>query len=304
MNAPQTLLDVLLRIDGIRHPVIALGALVFPFIFVERVVLKRDFLRALVPLAATLTIFFLLFYMTPVMSLGNVKRPMAYDFRQFAFLSIPVAFLFVCERGRPRDSLLRTALVLLAALSLNQFILVKSGAMTGNGETDKTSDARVRDVLDDNFGRISDLTDKEKYYPPGKLDSNCELWQDVRNAGGDWPDRLLSNKVIVENATPAWHSFFTDLYWYQRRPVALCWAGGLAKRSWFYLEDETIEQGRKRWEIMLDERFRLGRPEEMESQHLTTEPVDVVPLFVPVRPPGGPPIPPGPPPAPPKDATE
>ena len=308
MSSFEAFLRTLLGLDGIIHPILALAALVLPFLFIERVVLKRRFLQALLPLVATLAILFLLFYVTLGVGFRDPDHPVAYDPRLFAFLSIPVAFLFLCEPGQLRDRLLRISVVLLAVLSLNQFILVKTGTMTGNGETDKTNRNLIMKNLGDNYKRVSQLPDKEKYYPPAEINSDSEIWQDIRNAGGDWPDQLLLTKVIVETATSAWHSFFTDLYWCHRRSEPLYWAGGLPIRSWFHLESESVEQGRVRWEEMLDDRFPLGRPAELESQHLTTEPADVVPIFEPSRPrppgmpPPGAPAPPGPPPAPPAPA--
>ncbi|MFH0962821.1 MAG: hypothetical protein V2A58_02290 [Planctomycetota bacterium] len=252
----KVLLGILARV----HPLLVVGSFLLPLAFLGRLTTARRPARSLLMLGGTILITFLLFHMGLIQLLAERVR---YDVRQFAFLSVPVAVLCLCEPSGLRRRLLTIAVGALVVLSADSYLLVKTGVMTGNGSAQEAGEQKLRRLMASNWKLLNNLGDKEEVYGEMELSAESKLWKGVRDTGSDMPDQLLMTKMVREESVPAWHSFFTSLYWFRKEPRQVWWSGGNTKEGWFYLAGETPEEGKERWEKMLDEEnpFRHEGPQ-------------------------------------------
>jgi len=244
------------------HPFLVLLGLVLPFLFIKRLKRRHLSLSVFSHLAGALILMAFLYGGLS----GILLRDNRVDIRPFFLLAIPFTVLFLSERSDIRDRLMRITCFFIVAFFVSQLVLVKSRLMTGDARATDNREQDLRNILNHNWSKLDTLRDQEKVYERHKLTRMppSPLWKDVRDASTDIIDADLTRQVVVLRGGPAWHSRFTGLYWLRKETRYLWWSGGKGMEGWFYIEGETPEQGKVRWEAMLDEQFPLGRPDKSD----------------------------------------
>lgn len=245
------------------HPFLVLLGLILPFVFIKRLKRRHLSLSLFSRLAGALVLMAFLYQGLSWLLLDQNHV----GIRQFIVLAIPFTVLFLSERSDTRDRLMKVTCVLIVALFVSQIVLVRSKLMTGDARATDTREEKLRNICYFNLQKTNTLKDREKLYERQKLTRipPSVLWKDVRDSSTDIIDSDLVRQVVVLRGWPAWHSFLTGLYWFKRETRYLCWSGGKVDDGWFYVDGETPEQGKVRWEAMLDEQFPLGRPDKDDS---------------------------------------
>ena len=243
------------------HPFVVLFAFLLPFLYVRRLQRRPRLLLAIPWLAAAVLIVGIIYAGLSRLLL----RQNQVDLRLLGVLAVPFALLFLSERSQIRDRLMRVEIVLMVLLLGTQLLLVAGGAMTGDASATDNRETVLRGILKNNWSRINNLSDKDRVWDEMKLTRTSPLWLAVRDTSTDIINADLQSRVLVKKARPTWHSFFTDLYWFHEEPRFLAWSGGNVDDGWFYIDGETPEEGKVRWEKMLNEQFPFGRPKEGEE---------------------------------------
>ena len=244
------------------HPFLVLLGLGLPFLFIKRLKRRHLSLSVFSHLAGALILMAFLY--------GGLSRILLrenlVDVRPFFLLAIPFTVLFLSERSDIRDRLMRITCFFIVAFFVSQLVLVKSRLMTGDSRATDNREKQLRDILNHNWSKLDTLRDQEKVYERHKLTRMppSALWKDVRDASTDIIDADLIRQVVVLRGGPAWHSRFTGLYWLKKETRHLWWSGGKGMDGWFYIDGETPEQGKVRWEAMMDEQFPMGRPDKSD----------------------------------------
>lgn len=243
------------------HPFLVLAGLILPFLFIKKLKRRHLSLSVFSHLAGALV---LMAFLCQGLS-WLVLQENHVDLRQFIVLAIPFTMLFLSERSDVRDRLMQMTCILILALFISQLVLVKSHRMTGDAHATDRRETKLRKVYAHNSQKMEALSAEEKVYERMKLTRDSVLWKDVRDTSTDIIGADLIMKVRILIGRSAWHSLFTDLHWFQEQDRYLWWSGGKVPDGWFYIDGETAEQGKVRWEAMLDEKFPFGRPDKSDD---------------------------------------